>query len=322
MSTSIQQQLNALKIRPHDAHLMASVGELIAQRSGLSDEDRQLLERAREELRSYGRWDAVVRLIDAELVHIDGDGRADLLLLKGQVLKDELLDDEGAVKALQQALDLRPDDEEIEDLVEHIGIVRENWQRIAEKFINEAEAATDRGLATRMFLSAAEVTWRNNPDSERVEECLRRSLEIDARNQKASAHLERWLLAKGRVEELAGAIHQRAEVSTRPALHAAAMLDLGDLYLWAGVLPLQDVKIDMARALECYEAAFAANPRSARAQQTLSAIYEDTQNFVGLASVLAEEVRSTLPAEIAVEMLVRVGGLYANELDERRARQG
>src|SRR5690606_17745344 len=101
--------------------------------------------------------DAVVALIDAELaVTEDRDRKADLLLEKGMVLDGELLDVPLAHAAFASVLELRKDDAMALEALQELGVAEENWKKFAEKFVQEASASTDRGLATGLFVSAAE----------------------------------------------------------------------------------------------------------------------------------------------------------------------
>ncbi|MFH1130672.1 MAG: tetratricopeptide repeat protein, partial [Pseudomonadota bacterium] len=182
----------------------------------------------REELAG---WSLVLDLLDFELEQAkDAQQRAGLLVLKGRILEDELFEEEAAIAALEEVLKIRPDDESTRETLGYMRQVRENWERIVEKYVEEAQAATDKGLSTSLFLAAAEVVWRNDPESSRLEELLRRSLESDSTNRKASLLLERLLRAQSRTQELIEILEKRS----REKQDFETFVEIGLLY-WHGL---------------------------------------------------------------------------------------
>ncbi|PID38647.1 MAG: hypothetical protein CSA65_04890 [Proteobacteria bacterium] len=326
MSSTMQHHLDALKDRPHDSLVLGEIVKLLGSRDNLSTDERELLDQVRGELRQSGDWSALVGLIDAELPVVDRDRRADLLGLKGRVLEEELLDETAAVAAFKAALELRPDDQEMRDTVEHLEMMRENWQRIAEKYIEEAEAATDRQLSTSLLLSAAEVIWRNEPGAARIEECLRRSLEVEPRNRKASGHLERLLRGQGRFSELAALLESRSSVAPTQQDRVSALLALGDL--WAGDVVLrspketttegdeQSLDADRPKAIDYYRRALALDAACDRALRRLVGLLTAEEDWSSLVKVYEDALRARAPSAQDPGMLVQIGQIYAHKLDD------
>src|SRR5688572_20971753 len=185
----LQAYLQILDSDPDDAAALAGLAGAAAARP-----DAAAFARAKQIHRDRGRYDVVVRLIDVELgATQDPARRADLMLEKGQVLEDDLLDEASAAQCFQAVLALRPGDEVATETLEQIQIDRDNWQKFATKYLDEAKASTDRQLTASLYLSAAEIVARHQPASPQVEDYLRRALEIDAKNRKAALHLERVL---------------------------------------------------------------------------------------------------------------------------------
>src|SRR5262249_24945811 len=151
------------------------------------------------------------RLIDLELgIETDQGRRADLYYEKGKLLADELLREEDAVRAFERVLELRPDDEGIQDTLGHIALVRDNWEKIVKKYLEEAKGSTDRQLTTSLYLSVAEIYAKYRPDDS-VEKYLRKALEVEPRNLKASYRLERIFRGEQRWDDLAALYEQRIE---------------------------------------------------------------------------------------------------------------
>ncbi|NVB83755.1 MAG: tetratricopeptide repeat protein [Kofleriaceae bacterium] len=185
---------------------------------------------ARKLLSGRGRPDAVVALIDVELAITDDKSRkADLFLEKGMVLDGELLDAAQANIAYASVLELRKGDAMATEALEELGVAGENWQKFAAKFIQEANASTDRNLATGLYASAAEQYVRWAPDAPEAEQYLRKSLEIDPKNRKAAFHLARLLRRANRWEDLGELLDDRAEKSAAVEDKVAALVALSEV---------------------------------------------------------------------------------------------
>src|SRR5688572_17513434 len=183
------QYLAILDSDPDDAAALAGLADAAAKGA-----DANAFARAKKTQRDRGRYDVVVRLIDVELgATADPTRRADLMLEKGMVLEDDLLDEASAAQCFHAVLALRPDDELATETLAQIEIDRDNWEKFATKYLDEAKASTDRQLTASLYLSAAEIVARHQPASTQVEDYLRRALDIDPKNRKAALHLERVL---------------------------------------------------------------------------------------------------------------------------------
>lgn len=185
---------------------------------------------ARKVLSGRGRPDAVVALIDVELaVTEDRERKADLFLEKGMVLDGELLDVSLAHAAFASVLELRKDDAMAVEALQELGVAEENWKRFAAKFVQEASASTDRGLATGLYVSAAEQYVKYAPDAPEAEAHLRKALEIEPRNNKAAFHLARLLRRANRWQDLGELLDERAEKAPAVEDRVAALITLSQI---------------------------------------------------------------------------------------------
>src|SRR5262249_20379181 len=104
-----------------------------------------------------------------------------------------------------------------------------HWQKYADKFIKEAEGATDRTLATGLYVSAAEAYVRFAPDPTAAEPYLRKALEVAIRNAKAAFHLARLLRQAGSWGGRVQLSEHGAEGAATPDERIAALLALADV---------------------------------------------------------------------------------------------
>ncbi len=269
-----QEFLEALDTDPSNAVALAQIEALGSQL--LEDEHAHTaLDRARKSLRQRGALEVVAKLFDVEIQAArDSSRRADLLLEKGQLLADDLLEEESAVECFNEVLKLRPDDEAAQEILANFDLFRENWKKFADKYLEEARVSTDRGLTTSMYLSAAKIYARYQPGASEIEDFLRKALDADPRNREAAVHLERLLRRAGRSDDLLALFEQRSELAAAPDERVHALLGIAELA--AG--PLERPEL----ALESMKKILAIDPAHGRALQLLADDYEREENWSAL----------------------------------------
>lgn len=220
--------LAALEIDPDDANAYDALAA--AARQVASDERATRFAATRMFLSARHRPDRVAQLIDIELeVTDEPPRRADLWIEKAQLLDGELLDIDGAKHAFAAAIVVRGEDAVARESLDDLQVAATNWQRFAHKYVGEASAASDRSLATDLYVSAAECYLRFSPDAPEAEQWLRRALEIDRHNARAAFHLGRLLRRKQRWRELAALLDQRADSAPQLPDRIAALVQLADV---------------------------------------------------------------------------------------------
>src|SRR5262249_2841418 len=151
---------------PHDKQALTTLARILSaasdpERGGPDEATARALDEARRTFRDRGGVELVSQLYEAELgATTSRPRRADLLLEQGRLLFEELHDEPRAVAAFKDVLKLRPEDGTAQELLAHIGLVRENWERIVKKYLDEAKVSTDRQLTTGLYLSVAETYAR------------------------------------------------------------------------------------------------------------------------------------------------------------------
>lgn len=220
--------LAALELDPDDVKAYEALAT--AARQVPSAASAAQLAATRTYFASRHRPDVVAQLFDVELAATDdASRRADLWIEKGRLLEGELLDIDGATRAFAAAIELRSGDIAAREALDDLRVTAANWKNFARKFIEEAAAASDRGLAAALSISAAECYVRYSPDSPEAEQWLRRALDIDGQNARAAFHLERLLRRTQRWDELAALLDQRADQAVHIRDRVAALVALSDL---------------------------------------------------------------------------------------------
>jgi len=265
---------------------------------------------ARDTLVERGELETVERLFDVEIEKVDDNARrADLWLKKGHLYADEFLNERSAVECFNRVLELRPDDESAQEVLAEIGLVRDNWQKIVEKYLDEARVSTDRQLTTSLYLSAAETYARYQEAVEPVEEYLRKALEVEPRNRRAAHHLERLLRTAGRWQELAELLEQRVDAVATKEERIQALLGVADLCRTRLEQP--------ERAVEYMKRVVSTDPAHPRALQILAELYEKEENWSALVMLYTNALkarRRSVGREPQVGMLMQIAMLHWKRL--------
>jgi tetratricopeptide (TPR) repeat protein len=247
---------------------------------------------ARRVHRERGDFELVAKLLDCELAWLPADAkpevttrRADLLVERGKLFADELLDDVEAVRSLERVLQLRPGDATAEETLSHIALVRDNWQKIVKKYLEEAKESTDRALTTSLYLSVAELyaKYGGAEGKKHVEAYLRQALEVEPRNGKASMRLERIYQREARWEELRALYEARIEAAATKEERVAAYLALADVEARRLSRPNE--------AAEAYKKALGIDPGNQRALAALVEHYTAAENWQALIRVYENALR-------------------------------
>jgi golgin subfamily B member 1 len=309
-----EQYLAILDFDPRDEQALSAL-ESLGNGELCTPEAVAALDNTRRNLLERGELDVVARLFDVEIKATTNDGRlADLLMAKGHLYADDLLNEQRAVECFRRVLDLRPNDEDAQEVLAHLDLVRDNWKRIVEKYIDEANVSTDQQLTTSLFLSAAETHARYEPGAAEVEQCLRRALDVEPRNRRAATHLERLLRKAARWDALAELLEERIQVGATKDDRVQALLALADLA--QSRLDRPELAIDTMKRL------IAVEPAHPRAMQLLSDLYERTEDWHALVMLYTNALkarRRSIARDPETGMLLQIAMLHWRRLDDRDA---
>jgi tetratricopeptide (TPR) repeat protein len=291
--------LAALEHDPDDAQALAGLVE--AARQTAPDTRAIQFASARKLLSGRGRYDVAIQLFDLQLAATSElDRQVDLLLEKGMVLDGELLDVPAARQAFEQALVLRPGDAMAAEALGELEIAASNWNKFADKYLNEARASTDRSLATGLYVSAAEAYVRYAPDPTGAEGYLRKALDIDSKNTKAAFHLGRLLRRAERWDELAQLLDERAELSATTEERVAALLALAEL--------ARTQLGDPARSDAAIARALALDPTQPQALRTVADAHMASQNWPALIAAYQAALKARRDEDLG--MVLQIAMVY------------
>ncbi len=302
MKDKIQGYLERLEAEPVNTELLNKL-QLLVEKVDPDEEIAKLLDNSAERMAASGEAEATLALLTLleRFIQTD-DERADLLYRKGRLLEEDLLDEEQAIGCYERLLELRPDDSGAEERMSHISLVRENWEKIVQKYRDEAEASTDDALTTSLYRSIAEIYQKNTPGSSEVEQFLNKSLEVDPTNSKSGFHLERLYRREERWDDLVTFFQKRVEISADDFSKNDALMDLGRLY-GSQLGDREAMKEFFAKVLE-------GDPSHAVAMRALADAYQEDEDWEELIQIYESSLNAKGRSEQDLGTHIQIGMLW------------
>ncbi len=282
--------------------LVADLEEVVTSDEAVADSELALgaLEAGWTRLGEAGRWEAACRVMEIASVLVE-DRQREIGLLREQarVYDEELYDQEKALETYRRIAEIDPDDIESAGRVEAIESERENWKEIVEKFVEQAEEATEPSLKAHMLYSAAERTYKNDPRSDRIMELLHRALDEDVAHLKAARLLERTLKEKELWSEL-------VELYDRLAAERRSKEERAQLLLAAAYVQGRELD-DEDEAARRYSEVLDLLPGNQTALRFLVGYYEAREDWDHLVAVYEDGLRGRLEPQEETAMLMQAG---------------
>ncbi len=313
MDSGVIFALAALERDPASEGALADLRALAKKaKNGEAHSFRAAVREARRVHGERGEHRLVAQLVDVELECAeDASDRAALYLDKGRVLFEELTDEEGARAALTAASELKPDDMALKERLLHLEKVRAIAGELEEKYLREAEAATDRQLKSMLYLAAADTGLRYHLDEARIEANLRKALDIDPRSSRASVRLEARYLAAQNVDGLRKLYLGRVDVATSRDERVTALGKLAELELGAGS---RDKAAERYRALLQIDSSLGTLSR--RALDFLVEFHRQRNELAELASAYELALRGRPHPDVELTLLTELGTLLGDKLNQ------
>src|SRR5688572_4810303 len=162
-SQTIRTALGKLQGEPYSEEAWSALFESVNSGGGdlALEELQRLLAVARERHAGRGEWDAVARLLEAAVgAAKETPLEAELLREQARVLKNELYDDEAALVPYQRLLALSEGDQEASEAAQELESKRGRAPELAQRYLDEAQTATDDTYRSSMLMHAAEMDVR------------------------------------------------------------------------------------------------------------------------------------------------------------------
>jgi tetratricopeptide (TPR) repeat protein len=182
-------------------------------------------------LRSAGLSHEALRILDQRIKALrksDGDSAlvAALYLEKAQLKADDLDDAEGALEALESALDVAPGEASVLSALARFHLKRNDFQAYAAALLRQADAVAGKPEQAGLLLEAAAVFRDQLSDTFQARVCVERAVADHPKNPDALGALASLEAAEGRVEEARELYERQLEACETPAAKAVALTSL------------------------------------------------------------------------------------------------
>src|SRR6478735_9225053 len=276
--------------------------ERMLEIGGLRQRAARLLENvyvARDEIRD------LVRVLEVRLEGFGtdpaNDARRELLRRIATLRDDRLHDDESALRTLSLLVPADPLDVDARKRLLEIGRRLGMNERVAEVLTAAAERASALSLRGEILMQVASICEELLADRARAERVYRRVLVLDEADAElvlpAARALERIYIASGEHAKLAEMLRVQVKLEQDGALRAELLGRLGEL--------CQNVLGDNDGAIAAWKARVEENPDDERALAALDRLYEATERYRELVSVLERRREISSDAPLRRELMTR-----------------
>ncbi|HZA14375.1 MAG TPA: gliding motility protein, partial [Myxococcaceae bacterium] len=225
--------------------------------------------------------------------------RAKLQAEVAGVYEKEIGDDEAAVEAYREALELDPHNHEAVESLEHLYTKLDRPADLLAVYDRQREASQDPRERVSVLVKSAAI-WEekfNNPAN--AAEYVELILAEDPYNLQAIKTLERLRRTEERWDALVGVLERHVLVSTSDEERAALSVEMGDVFHQS----LRQVD----KAVATYHRALELDRRNLGAMHALGQIYERSGNWPFALEMLAKEAELAGATPHAVELYHRMG---------------
>ncbi|NUP12755.1 MAG: hypothetical protein HOW73_42485 [Polyangiaceae bacterium] len=192
---TIRVVLGRLQDEPESESAWEQLAEIVTSPGDPGVEMLRLLEQARARFDKRREWLAVARLLEMELSLSQGEEPAMQAEL-ARICDEELLDSAKARAAYERLIELMPQEplaSKAENFLETDEEKRNKWRDIYDRYIAEADSATDDSLRAGLLIGASDVALRyggTDIDRDQVAELAERAITLDPKVRRGVTNAE------------------------------------------------------------------------------------------------------------------------------------
>jgi golgin subfamily B member 1 len=305
---TLSNHLGMLQNNPDSQEAREGLREALASGDAerIGQDPLRLLEAARAAHERRGEMRAAAWLIELEAEVVDDDAafRAALYKELGRLRREELLDDPGAKEAYGKALELLAEDDDAEEAIEQLDQTAGNWRQIADRFVEEAEAASDATLKTSLLTRAAAIVWQYKKKGKQKEadKLFKAALASDPGDARAVRLYCETLKPRDKWDEVARVLAAGAE-------NASNRDDRLHLSLHAGRVLAHKVG-DKDRAATCFERVNDFAPGQEEALEFLVEYFTEREQWDHLVALYEDALRARQKLESEQGILLQLGMVH------------
>ncbi len=269
--------------------------------------DLQTLEVLTELYRRQGDWANVAgTLLRARDLAPTAEQRSRIQCEVAAVYEREVEDDEAAIEAYRQALELEPSNKTALDALERLYTKLDRPAELLAVYERQLELSTDYRERVKVLFKSAAIWEDRYQNLANADACVEAVLSVDPANLQAIKTLERLRRTQERWEELIAVLDRHIQLLASPVEQADLCVEVGDVYH-------QHLK-KVDQAVNAYHKALELNGRCRPAMHALGMLYERSGNWPFALDMLAKEAQVAGPTAEAVELYYRMGKINEDML--------
>ncbi|MCB9708426.1 MAG: tetratricopeptide repeat protein [Myxococcales bacterium] len=263
-----------------------------------------------------GAWEQLAEVYQSQADRLEDPGLVVGLLMKvAEILEHHIRDTDRAIASYQRILDLDKDRVEAASALQRLYESAGRYEELAVITLNKADALTTPEDKKDELFRAADIYETRLGNLPRAVDVYKKILEADAYESRVIDRLIAAYLQLERWEELLAVYTMKADLVSDPHEKKRLLAEVGAVY----ERELQD----LPRAIDVYQRILELDPEDMVAISRLDVLYQSTQNWNELLSVLERQVDlSHDPAE-AIAHRFRIAEIWDQRLnDATRAVEG
>lgn len=307
-SLTVANYLGLLEENPTDDRVLVELRGLVASRElgCTSDEALQLLATADQQALRRGDARLAVELLQLQIDLASGNKKllAAMWIQMGRLLRDDLLEPQEARRAFETARGHSPKNEEAREALRQIDEMASTWRSVADRYVRQAEEASDSALKSQYCSRAASLIWQYaaERDDGEVDRLFRRAIELDVGEARVARIYAETLHVRNRWADMAQVLLDAAE-ATRSRDEV--------LYLLRRAARLFARQLSQpSQAALCYQRVRELARSDEEALQFLVAHYTELEQWDQLVAVYEDALRLRQNAEAERGVLVQIGMVH------------
>ena len=232
--------------------------------------------------------------------------RSQLQLKVAEVQEREIGDEEAAVEAYRQALELDPRNGEALDSLERLYTKLDRPADLLAIYERQLELTEDYREKVKILFHSAAIWEDRYQNPANADACIEGVLALDPTNLQAIKSLERLRRAQERWEDLVGVLERHIQLATESKEQADLIVETGEV--------LRSHLHQTDKAANAFQMALEIFPGHAAALHALGTVYERSGNWPFALEMLNQEAQALGRDPKAVEVLHRMGKINEDML--------
>ncbi|MBW2699348.1 MAG: tetratricopeptide repeat protein [Deltaproteobacteria bacterium] len=253
--------------------------------------------------------EALAAVYEEELDNIEEpEVGASVALKVAKIQREQLEDEEEAIRFTRAALRFEPHNLKALAILEATYEEAENWDDLVDILQKEIGLVSDAEDRVRVFFKMGTILLERLEQASKSVGYFRQVLENDPEHIDSLKSLERAFAQQGEHESLHEVLKSRLSLTVDPAERIELVARVADLA--AGVLNNPE------EAVEMWQKILEEDPGSEDAFDALDRLYERTERWVDLASLIDGRMKNTADPELIAELSSRLGWVKGEKLGE------